>query len=163
VQGETLTYAQAAELQVFGDAVGVSPTAPPADPDFTDTGTIVTGNPAAGDPSGAANAFGVTGTDFTTNCGTMPPASQGADAWVTKLPGGFGDGTHTVSVVGGESTPAGHDLDLYFLNSACELSGSAASAAVDESTVIPGGTAYVVSQLYTGANVPITLAAKDAG
>jgi len=30
VQGETLTYAQAAELQVFGNAAGVSPTAPPA-------------------------------------------------------------------------------------------------------------------------------------
>jgi extracellular elastinolytic metalloproteinase len=128
VQGETLTYARAAELQVFGDAVGVSPTAPPADPDFTDTGTIVTGNPAAGDPSGAANAFGVTGTEFTTNCGTMPPASQGADAWITKLPAGFGDGTHTVSVVGGDSTPAGHDLDVYFLNSACELSGTLGQA-----------------------------------
>src|SRR5471030_1294609 len=47
VQGETLTLPQAAELQVFGDAVGVAPTAPPADPDFTDRGTIVTGNPAA--------------------------------------------------------------------------------------------------------------------
>jgi extracellular elastinolytic metalloproteinase len=163
VQGETLTYAQAAELQVFGNAVGISPTAPPADPDFTDTGTIVSGNPAAGDPSGAANAFGVTATEFTSNCGIMPPTSQGADAWISKLPVGFGDGTHTVSVVGGESTPAGHDLDLYFLNSACELGGSAASAAADESTVIPGGTSYVVSQLYTGANVPITLTAKDAG
>jgi extracellular elastinolytic metalloproteinase len=163
VQGETLTYAQAAELQVFGDAVGVSPTAPPTDPDFTDSGTIVTGNPAAGDPTGAANAFGVTATEFTNNCGTMPPASQGADAWISKLPAGFGDGTHTVSVTGTDSTPAGHDLDLYFLNSACALIGSAASAAVDESTVIPGGTGYVVSQLYTGANVPITLTAKDAG
>jgi extracellular elastinolytic metalloproteinase len=163
VQGETMTQAQAAELQVFGNAPGVTPVAPPTDPTFTDSGTIVTGNPAAGDPTGAQNVFGVTGTEFTNNCGTMPPASQGADAWVSKLPAGFGDGTHTVSVVGGESTPAGHDLDLYFLNSACELSGSAASAAADESTVIPGGTAYVVSQLYTGANVPITLTASDAG
>ena len=39
----------------------------------------------------------------------------------------------------------------------CELSGSSATGAADESTVIPGGTAYVVSQLYTGANIPIAL------
>jgi extracellular elastinolytic metalloproteinase len=163
VQGETMTFAQAAELQVFGAAKGITPTAPPTDPDFVDQGTIVTGNPAAGDPSGAQNVFGVTATEFTNNCATFPPASQGADAWISKLPSGFGDGTHTVTVVGGESTPAGHDIDLYFLNSSCELIGSAASSAADESTVIPGSAAYVVSQLYTGANVPITLTAKDAG
>jgi len=93
----------------------------------------------------------------------LPPVSQGADAWISKLPSGFGDGTHTVTVTGNDSTPAGHDLDLYFLNSGCELVGSAASAAADESTVIPGSTAYVVSQLYTGADVAITLTAKDAG
>jgi hypothetical protein len=158
-----MTQAQAAELQVFGDATGVSPVAPPTDPTFTDSGTIVTGNPAAGDPTGAQNVFGVTATEFTNSCGTMPPASQGADAWISKLPAGFGDGTHTVTVTGSDSTPAGHDLDLYFLNSACELSGSSATSAVDESTVIPGGTAYVVSQLYTGANVPMTLTASDQG
>ncbi|MDQ1669335.1 MAG: extracellular elastinolytic metalloproteinase [Actinomycetota bacterium] len=163
VQGETMEYAQAAELQVFGAVAGIEPVAPPADPDFTDQGTIAAGNPSAGDPTGLQNAFGVTGTEFTTNCGSMPPASQGADAWITKLPSGFGDGTHTVTVVGGESTPAGHDIDLYFLDSQCELNGSAASSAADESTVIPGGTTYVISQLWTGANVPITLTAKDAG
>jgi hypothetical protein len=38
---------------------------------------------------------------------------------------------------------------------------SAASGAVDESTVIPGGTAYVVSQLYPGETVPITLTARQ--
>jgi extracellular elastinolytic metalloproteinase len=101
VQGETLTYAQAAELQVFGDAVGASPTAPPAGPDFTDAGTTVPATPPLATrpmrPTCSA-------TDFTTNCATMPPASQGAEAWITKLPAGFGDGTHTVSVVGGEST-----------------------------------------------------------
>jgi hypothetical protein len=93
----------------------------------------------------------------------MPPVSQGADAWVTKLPKGFGDGTHTVSVVGGESTPLGHDIDLFFLDSSCELIGSQATSAADESTVIPGATAYVVSQLWLGAAVPFTLTAKDAG
>jgi hypothetical protein len=41
--------------------------------------------------------------------------------------------------------------------------GSAASSAADESGVIPGGTAYVLTQLYTGAAVPFTLTATDAG
>ncbi|MDQ1626830.1 MAG: extracellular elastinolytic metalloproteinase [Actinomycetota bacterium] len=163
VQGETMKYAQAAELQVFGNSASITPTAPPVDPDYVDHGTIVAGNPAAGDFTGAQNVFGVTGTEFTTNCGTVPPVSQGADGWVTKLPSGFGDGTHTVSVVGGESTPIGHDLDLYFLNSSCDLIGATATAAADESTVIPGSTAYVITQLFLGANVPFTLTAKDAG
>ncbi len=68
-----------------------------------------------------------------------------------------------MTVVGGESTPAGHDLDLYFLDSACQLNGSQATSAADESTVIPGGTAYVITQLWLGANVPFTLTAKDVG
>src|SRR3954449_2196547 len=162
VQGETQTQAQAAELQVFAtNATTVTPAPPAAEPPFTDSGTIVTGNPAAGDPTGLQNVFGVTGTEFNTTC-TAPPASQGADGWVSSLPKGFGDGTHSVTVTGGESTPAGHDLDLYFLDSQCQLIGSAATASPDESSTIPGGTAYVLTQLFTGANVPFTLTARAA-
>ena len=161
VQGNTSKAAQVAELQAFGSAGAITPTAPPADAPFTDSGTIVTGNPAAGDPSGLANVFGVTGTEFTTTC-ALPVGSQGVDAWVSALPAGFGDGQHTVTVTGGE-TPAGHDLDLYFLGSDCSLKGSAATAAANESGVIPGGTTYVLTQLYTGANVPVTITAVDAG
>ncbi|KQX66337.1 coagulation factor 5/8 type-like protein [Angustibacter sp. Root456] len=162
VQGDTSTAAQVAEIQAFGSSGALTPTAPAPDAPFTDSGTIVTGNPAAGDPTGLQNVFGVTGAEFTTTC-ALPVSSQGADGWVSKLPAGFGDGQHTVSVTGGESTPAGHDLDLYFLGSDCSLKGSAATAAADESTVVPGGTAYVLTQLYTGANVPFTLTARDAG
>ncbi len=162
VQGDTAKAAQVAEIQAFGSSGSVTPIPPAPDAPFTDSGTIVTGNPAAGDPTGLVNVYGVTGTEFTTTC-SLPVASQGADAWVSKLPAGFGDGQHTVTVRGGESTPAGHDLDLYFLGSDCSLKGSAASAAADESAVIPGGAAYVLTQLYTGANVPITLTAVDAG
>jgi hypothetical protein len=163
IQGETLDRAQVAELQVFGNAQGISPTTPPADPTFTDQGTIATGNPATGET--VETVIGVTGTEFQNTCPDpyAAPASQGADGWVSALPKGFGDGTHTVTVTGGESTPAGHDLDVYFLDSACQVIGSAASSAADESGVIPGGTAYVLTQLYTGANVPFTLTASDAG
>ncbi|MGB9378269.1 MAG: M36 family metallopeptidase [Mycobacteriales bacterium] len=161
IQGDTKTRAQVAELQVFGQGVtGLTPLPSVPEPTFTDSGTIVTGNPAAGDPTGLQNVYGVTGTEFTNTC-TFPPASQGADAWVSKLPSGFGDGLHNVTVTGGD-TPAGHDIDLYFLDANCEFNGSKATSATDESTVIPGGTAYVISQLWTGANVPITLTAKQS-
>ena len=162
VQGETQTQAQAAELQVFaGGSATVTPSPGVPEQPFTDSGTIAAGNPATGDPTGLQNVFGVTGTEFTTRC-AAPPASQGADAWVSQLPKGFGDGTHTITVTGGDSTPAGHDLDVYFLDSSCALIGSAATSAPDESTTIPGGTAYVLSQLWLGANVPVTITARPA-
>jgi hypothetical protein len=40
--------------------------------------------------------------------------------------------------------------------------GSAATESPDESSTVPGGTAYVLTQLFTGANVPFTLTAKAA-
>jgi extracellular elastinolytic metalloproteinase len=158
VQGETQTQAQAAELQVFAtNATSVTPTPPAPEEPVTDEGTIVAGNPTAGDPTGLQNVFGVTGTEFTNTC-SAPPASQGADGWVSKVPTGFGDGTHTVTVTGSDPTgAAGYDLDLYFLDSGCQLIGSAATPSPDESTTIPGGAAYVLTQLFTGANVPFTL------
>jgi hypothetical protein len=63
----------------------------------------------------------------------------------------------------GEETPAGHDLDVYYLDSACQVVGSTATSAADESGVIPGGAAYVLTQLWSGADVPFTLTAVDAG
>ena len=129
---------RAAGLRHGGDEVTPSPGEP--EQPFTDSGTIASGNPTAGDPTGLQNVFGVTGTEFTSNCGSTP-ASQGADGWVSTLPTGFGDGTHTIAVTGGESTPAGLDLDLYFLDSQCALLGSAATASADESTTIPEGPA----------------------
>jgi extracellular elastinolytic metalloproteinase len=135
--------------------------APPADPPFTDSGTITVGNATAGDPTGLQNVSGVTGTELEQTC-TAPPTSQGVDGWVSTLPKGFGDGTHAVTVTGQE-TPAGHDIDLYFYAADCTLIGSIATAAPNESGVIPGGTAYVLTHLYTGADVPFTLTATDAG
>jgi hypothetical protein len=162
VQGETLTYAQAAELQVFAPVRDIEPTPPPADEPFTDSGTIATGNPATGET--VERVIGATGTEFEKTCPDPyePPASQGADGWISALPAGFGDGTHVIEVKGGE-TPAGHDIDVYYMDASCQVIGSSASSAADESGVIPGGTAYVLTQLFTGAQVPFTLTATDAG
>jgi extracellular elastinolytic metalloproteinase len=162
VQGDTTTYAQVADIQVFGSGATVANGSVTPDPDFTDAGTITAPNPAAGDPTGLANVFGVTGTEMNTAC-TFPPASQGADAWVTKFPLGFSDGLHSVTVKGTSDADdsLGHDLDLYFLDSECQLTGAAASSAADESAVIPPGSVYLLTQLYTGAEVAVEVRAVD--
>lgn len=162
VQGNTSTSAQVADIEVFGAGATVANGSVTPDPAYTDSGTIVAPNPAAGDPTGLQNVFGVTGTEMNTAC-TFPPASQGADGWVTKFPLGFSDGLHSVSVKGTSDADAtvGHDLDLYFLDSACQLTGSAATSAADESAVIPPGSVYLVTQLYTGANVKVDVTAVD--
>ena len=162
VQGDTSNVAQVADVEVFGTGATVANGHVDHDPTFTDAGTIAVNNPAAGDPTGLQNVFGVTGTEMNNSC-TMPPASQGADGWVTKLPSGFGDGLHTVSVTGTSDADGtvGHDLDLYFLDSSCQLTGENATASADESAPIPPGTVYVLTQLYQGANVSIALTAAD--
>jgi len=154
--GETKARVQAAELQVFSGTVkDVEPLPPPPpDPPYEDEGTI-----AFGTPVGDATSGGVTAVDFQTNC-TFPPATQGSDGWVTRLPESFGDGLHQVSVKG--TSPAPHDLDLYFYSADCELTGSAASAAADESGTIPSGTRYVLTHLWLGAGESFELRATDA-
>ncbi|MGH8969702.1 MAG: M36 family metallopeptidase, partial [Actinomycetes bacterium] len=155
-QGETKANVQAAELQVFsGSAAGVEPLPPsPPDEPVTDEGTIAAGNP------GSDSASGVTMADFESTC-IAPPASQGADGWVTTLPDSFGDGVHKVSVKGDSAAP--YDIDLYFYDADCARTGDAASSAADESGTLPSGTKYVVTQLWLGAGVPFTLTATDTG
>jgi hypothetical protein len=160
VQGDTTTYAQVAEIEAFGTGTRVENGTVTPDEPYTDSGTITTGNPAAGDPSGLANVFGVTGTELNTTC-VFPPASQGVDAWATKLPAGFSDGLHSVTVKGTSDPVVGHDLDLYFLDSSCQLVGESATSAADESSVIPPGSVYVLTQLWLGQNVKVDLTAVD--
>ena len=152
--GETKTTVQAAELQVFArKARGVEPLPPaPLDAPVTDEGTIAVGNP------GSDSASGVTMADFEQTCGI--PASQGTDGWVTALPESFGDGQHKVAVTGtGVNAP--YDIDLYFYDASCVRTGTAASSAADESGSLPSGTAYVVTQLWSGAGTSFTLLAED--
>ncbi len=156
--GNTKADVQSAELQVFSStATGVEPL-PPAPPDdpVTDTGTIATGNPTTSTVD--ADTTGVTANDFKSTC-TAPPASQGTDGWVSTLPDSFGDGAHKVTVSGTSAGP--YDIDLYFYDKECNLVGSAASEAADESGTLPGDTKYVLSQLWLGAAVDIKLVATD--
>ena len=162
VQGNTATQAQVADIEVFGSGAVVQNGSVTPDAPFTDSGTITAPNPAAGDVTGLQNVFGVTGTEMNTAC-TFPPATQGVDGWVSKFPAGFSDGLHSVSVKGTSDADAtlGHDLDLYFLDSSCQPTGSVATAAADESAVIPPGSVYLVTHLYTGADVQVAVTAVD--
>ncbi|MGH3736413.1 MAG: M36 family metallopeptidase [Micromonosporaceae bacterium] len=156
--GNTKTQIQTGELQVFSStASGVQPLPPePPDEPVTETGTIAAGNPTTGTVDD--DATGVTANDFKSSC-TAPPASQGADGWVTTLPDSFGDGAHAVTVTG--DSPAPYDIDLYFYDADCNLLGAAASSAADESGTLPSDTKYVLSQLWLGTAVGITVKAVD--
>jgi extracellular elastinolytic metalloproteinase len=152
--GDTKENVQVGDVQVFGTDTGavVPLPPPPPDPPFSEEFTIVGSNPSGDNTDG-----GVTGLEFAESC-TYPPASQGLDGWVTKLPEGFGDGAHTVQVTA--QSPS-HDLDLYFYDAECVPIGSAASSSANESGTIPSGTAYVVTHAWLGANVPVKLLAED--
>ena len=97
------------------------------------------------------------GAELASTC-SAPPASQGTDGWVSTLPESFGDGAHKVAATG---SGAAYDLDLYFYNTDCELIGSAASSAADESGALPTGTAFVVTSAYLGAATEVVLEAVD--
>ena len=153
--GETKSAVQAAELQVFSGTVrDVTPAPPPPpDPPYTEDGTI-----SVGTPVGDATSGGITAVDFQNSC-TYPPGSQGSDGWVTQLPESFGDGLHQVQVVG--TGPAPHDIDVYFYDADCQVTGSAASSNPDETGTIPSGTRYVLTHLWSGAAEAFTLTATD--
>ncbi len=152
--GETMTDAQFGDFQVFShSATAVSPLPPaPLDEPYTETFTI-----AGSNPGGDSTDGGIVGTDLANSC-TMPPASQGVDGWVSALPESFGDGAHTVTARGSGPT---YDLDLYFFNADCEVIGTAASGAADESGSLPSGTAYVLTSNWAGAATEVTLTAVD--
>ncbi|MDQ0994483.1 M36 family metallopeptidase [Streptomyces sp. V3I7] len=159
VQGESKTYATLAELEVFAEDAAVEPLPSTPEEPFTVKGGVKAGNPAAGVlllPGTEPYRPGVTTAEFTTTC-NAEPTTQGADAWVAKLPSGFADGLHTVSY----SSDAG--LDFYFFDSSCKyLAGRQEFAQGPSVKAIPPGAAYVVLQAWYAADSPFTLTAQRA-
>ncbi|GAB6876762.1 M36 family metallopeptidase [Thermaerobacter litoralis] len=154
-QDNSLGYAQVAEIQVFGGdrTTAVEPAPLPKEDPIIEEGTVQVGNPTSD------TAGGVTQNEFVATCNPNP-STEGLDGWVMELPESFGDGTHRITAAGpGTGT---YDFDLYFYAANCQMLGSKASAAADESAVIPGGTRYVVADLWLGANVPLRLIAEPS-
>jgi hypothetical protein len=152
--GETKTAVQAGDLQVFSSTVSDVTPLPPSPPDAPVTESFAI---AGGDPANVVDP-GVTGTEFVETC-TAPPASQDVDGHVTTLSGAAGDGAHVAAVKADSAAP--YDLDVYFYNAQCALLSSSATAAADESGVIPSGTKYVLTNAYLGAALPVTLTITD--
>ena len=101
--------------------------------------------------------FGITEGEFVSTCAM--PASQGVDAWVLELPDDFRLGTAQIEVVGADVTGA-HDIDVYFYDSGCGLMVDySLTGGPDESGSIAPGAAWVVVDLFVGANATIDLKA----
>jgi hypothetical protein len=152
-QSEVMDGVQIAEIQAFGagDDVVISPEAAQADEPFSDQGTAL-----------LPTADGTATYTLMQQVCVAPPPTQGIDAWVTELPDGFGDANHIIEVraepIAADPRP---DVDLYFLSADCRPTGSIATTAPQEVGLIPQGTKYVVSQLYTTAPATIFLEARQ--
>ncbi|WP_328995564.1 M36 family metallopeptidase [Kribbella sp. NBC_01245] len=152
--GDTKTNVQVGDLQVFSGTVKQVEPLPPSPPDAP---VVENFTLAAGDPANVEDP-GVTGTEFVQTC-KAPPASQNVDGHVTTLTGESGDGAHAIAVKG--AGVGVWDLDVYFYSSSCQLLGQVATEAADETGVIPSNAKYVVTHLFLGAAVPVTLTITD--
>ena len=114
-------------------------------PGYLASGTIDGGHPA--NYNGSVNN-GVTRADFTADC-EYSPRTNGVDGWVTKIPAKFADGTYLLHVRAAGGSPAPYDLDLYFFDKDCALTGESEPADEDTSGEIPVGTVYAMATNYS--------------
>lgn len=128
-----------AGLEVFGTAPGMKVT--------TFRRTIATGSsPGIAVANAGAPDTGVTATEFLVGC--SEPVSNGVDSYVLPLPEGSGNGTFFFETKGG-SEP-GRDLDIFFYDATCGLTGVVATPSADEFGAIPPGSAWALVVLFAG-------------
>ena len=103
--------------------------------------------------------FGVTEGEFrvVNECASMP-VSQGIDGWVVEVPPEFQLGTASLEVLGADTTGA-YDLDVYFLDAGCTVMEPYMQGGVDPSGTILPGAAWIVVDLFAGANATFDLKA----
>jgi hypothetical protein len=104
--------------------------------------------------------FGITEGEFVqaNSCASLP-ASQGIDGWVVELPQEFAMGTGQVEVIGTDTSGA-HDFNVYFYDAGCALMDDySLTGGTDESGAIAPGTAFIVIDLFVGANATFDLKA----
>ncbi|MER7517137.1 M36 family metallopeptidase [Streptomyces sp. NPDC126499] len=161
IQGETKTYAVLAELEVFGSASGVEPMPSTPEQPVSESGTIQAGAPQGlwYLPGTEPYRPGATVASWQAACGTTP-AAQGVDAWITKLPAGWGDGLHVASYTAPEGQLG--ETQMFFYDSACRpITGDFATPG--QRHVIAPGAAYVGLLYLYGADYRFTLTAQQAG
>ncbi|MBZ5733663.1 M36 family metallopeptidase [Nocardioides sp. TRM66260-LWL] len=145
-----------AEVQAFGPTRGITPTRPRPDRPRTVSGSVAVGNPAQGSLVGLdPYKPGVTEASWT--CPDLPSAN-GVDASFSRIPKGFGDGTHQARVKA--DVPIG-EYQLWFYDSSCAAIDGGGFVTNGETTTIPAGAAYVGFLLGYGAQATYTIRLTD--
>jgi hypothetical protein len=152
-QSENMDGVQIAEVQAFGSG-GVTVSFDPgaADEDVHDEGAVL-----------VTTADGQLTYNLMQVACAFPPPTQGVDAWVTELPDSYADANNVIDVraepIAADPRP---DVDVYFLSADCRPTGSLASTAPRETGMVPQGTKYVVTQLYTTAAATVVVDGRQA-
>lgn len=152
----TATAIRVAEIQVFGRGSKFE-VKPGSRIVFADEGTVAV-------PAGITSVAATPTEAVMLAACTFPPPTQGTDAWVTQLPDAFAAGGAPIRV---ELTPMVDDpladLDVYFLDQNCERIDAIATDSATETGVIPGGTKYVVSALFSTGPGTVSVTASMPG
>ncbi|MFN2389757.1 MAG: LVIVD repeat-containing protein [Actinomycetota bacterium] len=121
--------------------------------------SIEVGHPVFHSASGG-NIIAVTAQEFFASCSI--PSSNGFDGYVFEVPADLQKYSAAVEATGTSVTDAASpaDMDMYFYDDACELTGAANTAGTDEVGAILPGTAFIFLHNYTGgpttASITIT-------
>ncbi len=92
----------------------------------------------------------VTAQEFINTCAI--PGSNGVDAYVFEVPADYQGIDSAISAFGSGST-TGHDLDIYLADESCAITMAWNSTNVDETGIVPKGTAYILLHSFgTGAS-----------
>jgi hypothetical protein len=147
-QSEDMDGVQIAEVQAFGPGtVTVAADAGEVDEEVHDEGVVA-----------VSTADGQLTLNLMQTACTFPPPTQGVDAWVTELPDSYADAGNIIDVraepMAVDPRP---DVDLFFLSADCRPTGSIATTAARETGLVPQGTKYVVTQLYTTAAATVVV------
>ncbi|MGA8256204.1 MAG: M36 family metallopeptidase [Nocardioides sp.] len=152
------TSAVVSEVQVFGDAAGITPALPKPDKPVTYSGSVSIGNPTQGSLLGLdPYRAGVAELTWAGSCPDLPSAN-GTDAHFAKLPTGAGDGLHLATVKA--SVPIG-EYFLHFYDENCAVLPGGGFVQDGSSTIIPPGATYSGMLLLYGAGLSYSITVTE--
>ena len=109
----------------------------------------------------SGDILAVTAQEFRAACSI--PSSNGFDGYVFEVPAEFQKLAATVEATGTSVTDAASpaDMDMYFFDESCAITGAANAAGTDEFGAFLPGTAFIFLHNYTGGptTAQITIAA----
>lgn len=109
----------------------------------------------------SADVLAVTAQEFRAACSI--PSSNGFDGYVFEVPAAFQKLSATVEATGTSVTDAASpaDMDMYFFDESCAITGAANAEGTDEFGAFLPGTAFIFLHNFTGGptTAQITIAA----